>query len=57
MNMCLLVILTPSCTTLAVIAFPPPMASGLQTGMQGSARQEIRKLKNNHKGNKNKTQN
>ena len=38
----------PSCTTLALIAIPQPKAS--QTGRHGIARQEIRKLKNNHKG-------
>ena len=40
----------PSCTTLALTAIPHPTALGLQTGRHGSARQEIRKLKNNRKG-------
>ena len=40
----------PSCNNLALIAIPWPMASGLQTGGHISARQEIRKLKKNHKG-------
>ena len=39
----------PSCTTLFLNAIPQPTALGLQTGRYGSARQEIRKLKNNHK--------
>ena len=40
----------PSCTTLAFIAIPRAMVLGFQTGRHGSARQEIRKLKNNLKG-------
>ena len=35
---------------LALIEIPWPTALSLQTGGHSSARQEIRKLKNNHKG-------